>query len=89
MLRVWRKVFGGKGLPEDKVPDELIIRKKLMAPSAALILGSLCMFIFSGIVLDVVDSASEQLLDTTAYTETVLGDEPIAVPNIDEIQEGR
>lgn len=60
-----------------------------MAPSAALILGSLCMFIFSGIVLDVVDSASEQLLDTTAYTETVLGDEPIAVPNIDEIQEGR
>ena len=89
MLRVWRKVFWGKGLPEDKVPDELIIRKKLMAPSAALILGSLCMFIFSGIVLDVVDSASEQLLDTTAYTETVLGDEPIAVPNIDEIQEGR
>ena len=82
MLRVWRKVFWGKGLPEDKVPDELVIRKKLMAPSAALILGSLCMFIFSGIVLDVVDSAAEQLLDTNAYTETVLGDEPIAVPNI-------
>lgn len=61
MLRVWRKVFWGKGLPEDKVPDELVIRKKLMAPSAALILGSLCMFIFSGIVLDVVDSAAEQL----------------------------
>ena len=89
MLRVWRKVFWGKGLPEDKVPDELVIRKKLMAPSAALILGSLCMFIFSGIVLDVVDAAAEQLLDTNAYTETVLGDEPIAVPNIDEIQEGR
>jgi len=35
------------------------------------------------------ESPWEQLLDPTAYTETVLGDEPIAVPNIDEIQEGR
>lgn len=76
-------------MPSDKVPDELIIRKKLMAPSAALILVSLGMFIFSGVVIDAVETAAEQLLDTTAYTDTILGDDSAALPNIDDIQEGR
>ena len=89
MLRVWREAFWGHDLPSDKVPDELIIRKKLMAPSAALILVSLGMFIFSGVVIDAVETAAEQLLDTTAYTDTILGDDSAALPNINDIQEGR
>ena len=89
MLRVWREAFWGQDLPSDKVPDELIIRKKLMAPSAALILVSLGMFIFSGVVIEAVETAAEQLLDTTAYTDTILGDDSAALPNIDDIQEGR
>ena len=47
------------------------------------------MFIFSGVVIDVVETAAEQLLDTTAYTDTILGDDSAALPNIDDIQEGR
>jgi len=47
------------------------------------------MFIFSGVVIDAVETAAEQLLDTTAYTDTILGDDSAALPNIDDIQEGR
>ena len=89
MLRVWRRVFWGKDLPKEKVPNELVIRKKLMAPSAALILGSLTMFILSGLVIDVTMAASADLLDTEAYSNAVLGDDPVALPDIDSIQEGR
>ncbi|MDO5031461.1 monovalent cation/H+ antiporter subunit D family protein [Corynebacterium sp.] len=89
MLRVWRNVFWGKDLPKEKVPKELVIRKKLMAPSAALILGSLTMFFAAGPVIAVATHAAEDLLDTQAYTEAVLGEEPVALPDIDSIQEGR
>ncbi|WP_408930672.1 monovalent cation/H+ antiporter subunit D family protein [Corynebacterium axilliensis] len=89
MLRVWRRVFWGKDLPKEKVPKELVIRKKLMAPSAALILGSLTMFILSGPIIDVIQHAAADLLDTEAYTQAVLGDDPVALPDIDSIQEGR
>lgn len=89
MLRVWREVFWGKDLPIEKVPDELIIRKKLMAPSAALIMGSLLMFFTAGIVIDVTMSASGDLLDTHSYVKAVLGEDPVALPNLDAIQEGR
>ena len=89
MLRVWRRVFWGKDLPKEKVPKELVIRKKLMAPSAALILGSLTMFILSGPIIDVIQHASADLLDTEGYTQAVLGDDPVALPDIDSIQEGR
>ncbi|HAT1180582.1 monovalent cation/H+ antiporter subunit D family protein [Corynebacterium striatum] len=89
MLRVWREVFWGKDLPKEKVPAELIIRKKLMAPSAALIMGSLTMFILAGPVIDVTMHAAEDLLDTEAYTQAVLGDAPVALPDIDSIQGGR
>ena len=89
MLRVWRETFWGHDLPSSKVPDELIIRKKLMVPSATLIMVSLGMFLFSGWVIDAVETAAEQLLDTAAYTDTILGDDSAALPNIDDIQEGR
>lgn len=89
MLRVWREVFWGKPLSAKKVPDELIIRKKLMAPSAALILGSLTMFIFSGLVIDATRVASADLLNTDAYVSLVLGDEPVGLPQLDGIQEGK
>ncbi len=89
MLRVWREVFWGKDLPLEKVPDELKIRKKLMAPSAALIMGSLCMFIFAGPVVSTTLRAADDLLDTDAYVAAVLGDDPQALPDIDAVQEGR
>lgn len=89
MLRVWREVFWGRDLPEEKVPAELIIRKKLMAPSAALIMGSLLMFFAAGPVVDVAQKAAADLLNTDAYVAAVLGDDPQALPNIDAIQEGR
>ncbi|AKE39447.1 monovalent cation/H+ antiporter subunit D family protein [Corynebacterium camporealensis] len=89
MLRVWREVFWGKPLPANKVPDELIIRKKLMAPSAALIMGSLLMFFIAGPVIDITLTASADLLDTGAYADAVLGDDPVAVPDVNSIQEGR
>ncbi|MGX1737904.1 monovalent cation/H+ antiporter subunit D family protein [Corynebacterium flavescens] len=89
MLRVWRKVFWGKDLPAEKVPDELVIRKKLMAPSAALILGSVAMFVFAGPVIGVVENAAGDLLNTDAYVDAVLGDDPVAMPDLDSIQEGR
>lgn len=71
------------------MPDELVIRKKLMAPSAALILGSLTMFILSGPVISVTMTASADLLDTEEYAHAVLGDDPVALPDIDSLQEGR
>ena len=89
MLRVWREVFWGKDLPKQKVPKELIIRKKLMAPSAALIMGSLTMFVLAGPFMDITLHAAQDLLDTQAYTEAVLGDAPVALPDIDSIQGGR
>ncbi|KXB56014.1 putative monovalent cation/H+ antiporter subunit D [Corynebacterium sp. CMW7794] len=89
MLRVWREVFWGKPLPVEKVPDELVIRKYLMAPSLALILGSLCMFIFAGFVVDVTLTASGDLLNVDAYSAAILGDDPVGMPQLDGIQEGR
>lgn len=89
MLRVWREVFWGKPLPMEKVPDELVIRKYLMAPSLALILGSLCMFIFAGFIVDVTLTASGDLLNVDAYSAAILGDDPVGMPQLDGIQEGR
>ncbi|MCQ9337108.1 hypothetical protein NQ011_10520, partial [Corynebacterium phoceense] len=89
MLRVWREVFWGKPLPAEKVPDELVIRKYLMAPSLALILGSLCMFIFAGFIVDVTLTASGDLLNVDAYSAAILGDDPVGMPQLDGIQEGR
>lgn len=89
MLRVWREVFWGKPLPVEKVPDELVIRKYLMAPSLALILGSLCMFIFAGFIVDVTLTASDDLLNVDAYSAAILGDDPVGMPQLDGIQEGR
>ncbi|WP_347306650.1 monovalent cation/H+ antiporter subunit D family protein [Corynebacterium sp. SA-MJD20WY100] len=89
MLRVWREVFWGKPLPVEKVPDELVIRKYLMAPSLALILGSLCMFIFAGFIVDVTLTASGDLLNVDAYSAAILGDDPVGIPQLDGIQEGR
>ena len=89
MLRVWREVFWGKPLPVEKVPDELVIRKYLMAPSLALILGSLCMFIFAGFIVDVTLTASGDLLNVDAYSAAILGDDPVGMPQLDGIQEGR
>ena len=47
------------------------------------------MFILSGPLIEVTMEASADLLDTDAYSHAVLGDEPVALPDIDSIQEGR
>ena len=82
-------MFWGKGLPVSKVPAELVIRKKLMAPSAALILGSLTMFVAAGPVITATEHAAADLVDTDHYASVILGDDAQALPDLDAIQEGR
>lgn len=79
MLRVWREVFWGPGIA-GRVSEELIIRKKLMAPAAALICGSVCMFFFAGPVFNAAMTAAGDLLNTDAYAASVLGDGAVAMP---------
>lgn len=78
MLRVWRKVFWGQ--PMQRYPEELRIKRRLLAPSGALIIISVGMFVLAGPLFGAVHGAAESLLDTGAYQEAVLGDNPVGVP---------
>ncbi|AWB81073.1 cation:proton antiporter [Corynebacterium yudongzhengii] len=77
MLRVWRKVFWGR--PMRGVPAGLRIRKRLLAPSAALMVISAGMFVAAGPLIDAVHTATDQLLNVEAYTAAVLGDDAVGV----------
>jgi len=87
MLRVWREVFWGK--PMQRYPKELRVSGRLIAPSAVLMVGSLAMFIFAGPLIDATLTATEGLLDVDGYAHAVLGEDPIGVPDMTDLQGGR
>ncbi|RNE49029.1 monovalent cation/H+ antiporter subunit D family protein [Corynebacterium alimapuense] len=86
MLRVWRKVFWGK--PMRKYPENLRVPFTLLAPAALLMVGSLAMFIFAGPLVEAVMVSTDGLLDVTGYADAVLGDDPIGVPDMTNLQGG-
>ncbi|AKK07685.1 monovalent cation/H+ antiporter subunit D family protein [Corynebacterium testudinoris] len=87
MLRVWRLVFWGK--PMKKYPENLRVPLSLLAPSALLMVCSLAMFIFAGPLIDAVLVSTAGLLDVGSYAEAVLGDNPVGVPDMTNLQGGR
>ncbi|AIT60119.1 monovalent cation/H+ antiporter subunit D family protein [Corynebacterium doosanense] len=84
MLRVWRMVFWGKPMRSD-----LHVRWQLLAPSAALMVVSLGMFVLAGPLLGAVYAATDSLLDVPSYTSAVLGDDAIGIPDMSDLQGGR
>ena len=87
MMRVWKEVFWGR--PMQHYPAALNVRARLLAPSAVLMLISVGMFLASGPLWGASTAAVDALLDTDSYTSAVLGDDPIGVPDIDNLQGGR
>ena len=87
MMRVWREVFWGR--PMQHYPEALNVRPRLLAPSAALMLLSVAMFLGAGPLWGVCTSAVDALLDTDTYTGAVLGDDPIGVPDAATLQGGQ
>lgn len=78
MLRVWREVFWGSDMNRKRVPTELTVPFKSIAPAVFLILVSAAMFFAGGTVIDATLTASDSLLDHTSYIHAVLGDNPAA-----------
>ncbi|PFG27471.1 monovalent cation/H+ antiporter subunit D family protein [Corynebacterium renale] len=87
MLRVWREVFWGA--PMQNQPADLRITFAHSAPATALIGVSLAMFLGAGPVVGAAQDATAQLLDVPAYTTAVLGDDPVGVPDMTDLQGGR
>lgn len=87
MLRVWREVFWGK--PMQRYPKQLRVSGRLIAPSAVLMVGSLAMFILAGPLIDATLTATAGLLDVDGYAHAVLGEDPIGVPDMTDLQGGR
>jgi len=87
MIRVWRTVFWGS--PMQKYPSALRVSGRLLAPSALLMVVSLAMFVFAGPLIDAVLISTEGLLDVGAYADAVLGEDPIGVPDMTDLQGGR
>ncbi len=86
MLRVWRTVFWGQDM-QNYGPD-VKIRWSVLAPSALMVTISVAMFIFAGPLLGTVHHATDGLLDVTAYSDAVLGDDPVGVPDMTGLQGG-
>ncbi|QGU06259.1 Na(+)/H(+) antiporter subunit D [Corynebacterium occultum] len=87
MLRVWRQVFWGR--PMQSVPGSLRVRGGVIGPAATLMAVSLAMFIFAGPLIDAALTATGDLLDVATYQQAVLGDDPVGVPDMSELQGGR
>lgn len=87
MLRVWRKVFWGK--PMQHKPGELRVSGRLLAPSALLMAGSVAMFLFAGPLIDATLTSTAGLLDVAGYSAAILGENPVGVPDLTDLQGGR
>ncbi len=87
MLRVWRKVFWGK--PMQHQPADLRVSGRLLAPSALLMAASVAMFFFAGPLIDATLTSTAGLLDVTGYADAVLGENPVGVPDLTNLQGGR
>ncbi|WIM67924.1 monovalent cation/H+ antiporter subunit D family protein [Corynebacterium breve] len=86
MMRVWREVFWGR--PMQRFPEGLHIRGTLIAPATALMAVSLAMFIGGGWVWEASLNSVDSLLDVDSYVSSVLGDDPIGIPDVATLQGG-
>src|SRR5699024_3128018 len=87
MLRVWRKVFWGKTMQHQ--PAELRVSGRLLAPSVLLMVGSVAMFLLAGPLIDATLTSTAGLLDVTGYSAAILGENPVGVPDLTDLQGGR
>lgn len=87
LLRVWREVFWGQ--PMQRYPASLRISPRLLAPPVLLVAGSVAMFALAGPLIDATRTATAGLLDTRGYATAVLGDDPVGVPDMTDLQGGR
>lgn len=87
MLRVWRHAFWGQ--PMQNMPADLKIAPRLIAPATALMAVSLAMFFCAGPLIDAAQEATGALLDVDAYQQAVLGDDPVGIPDMTDLQGGR
>ena len=79
MLYVWREVFWGRSMNSNECDPSLAVRNRFVYPSAAMIILSGAMFFGAGPIFDATGRAADDLTDTTAYVETVLGDPDQAI----------
>ena len=79
MLYVWREVFWGRSMNANECDPSLAVRNRFVYPSAAMIVLSGVMFFGAGPIFDATGRAADDLTDTTAYVETVLGDPDQAI----------
>ncbi|WP_459610598.1 monovalent cation/H+ antiporter subunit D family protein [Corynebacterium urogenitale] len=79
MLYVWREVFWGRSMNANECAPSLAVRNRFVYPSAAMIVLSGAMFFGAGPIFDATGRAADDLTDTTAYVETVLGDPDEAI----------
>lgn len=79
MIYVWREVFWGRQMNANEADPELRVPSRYVWPSAIMMLISVVMFIAAGPIFQQVNKAADNLTDTTAYVEAVLGDPDEAV----------
>ncbi|WP_296215653.1 monovalent cation/H+ antiporter subunit D family protein [uncultured Corynebacterium sp.] len=79
MIYVWREVFWGRQMNANETDPDLRVPHRYVWPSAVMMLISVGMFIGAGPVFQQTNKAADNLTDTTAYVEAVLGDRDEAV----------
>lgn len=79
MIYVWREVFWGRQMNANETDPELRVPSRYVWPSAVMMLISVGMFIGAGPVFQQINKAADNLTDTTAYVEAVLGDPDEAI----------
>ena len=81
MTKIWSGVFWGE--PEQDPPREPRTDRKLggpllmIAPTAALALGSIAVTVFAGPLYDVAERAAHDLLDEQVYIDAVLSNDDL------------
>jgi len=79
MTKIWVKAFLPGGRPEEAAtdaPEPLTMQTRLMyLPIAALAAVTIMISVFAGPVFDLAERSADELFDSTAYIEAVLGHE--------------
>ena len=79
MLHVWRKCFWGKPMDKQDMDPSLAVSVRLTLPSATMMVLSVGMFLFIGVITQVTGDAAASLTDTTDYVHAIIGDPDEAV----------
>lgn len=82
MVYAWREVFWGRDMNANECDPNLRVRTRFVLPSAAMIALSVAMFLGAGPLYGITGRAAEDLTDTTAYVNTVLGDPEEAIGQV-------